>query len=168
MARFDIDLETIRQLASLLGEADLNEVEIEQGRMRLRLTRRPANPPESTTRHEFDQKSGNPAIERNSGPVSDPVHSENISSSAPTALSPKQKAGIVTSPMVGIAYLGPEPGAEPFVTPGNYVRKGQTIMIIEAMKTMNPIQAPHDGKVIEIMTENSKPVEFGEPLFIIE
>ncbi|EKE68982.1 acetyl-CoA carboxylase biotin carboxyl carrier protein, partial [Oceanibaculum indicum] len=76
--------------------------------------------------------------------------------------------GTVPSPMVGTAYLTPEPGAEPFVRQGDAVRKGQTIAIVEAMKVMNPIPSPRDGTVTKIMISNGQPVEFGEPLMVIE
>ena len=75
---------------------------------------------------------------------------------------------VVTSPMVGTAYLAPEPGAAPFVLEGDTVREGQTLMIVEAMKTMNPIPAPRAGKVVKILVNDGQPVEFGEPLLRIE
>ncbi len=76
--------------------------------------------------------------------------------------------GTVPSPMVGTAYLAPEPGARPYVEVGSQVRAGQTVLIIEAMKTMNQIPAPRSGRVVQILVEDSQPVEFGEPLMIIE
>jgi acetyl-CoA carboxylase biotin carboxyl carrier protein len=76
--------------------------------------------------------------------------------------------GVVPSPMVGTAYLAPEPGARPYVEVGSQVRAGQTVLIVEAMKTMNQIPAPRSGRVVQILIEDAQPVEFGEPLMIIE
>jgi acetyl-CoA carboxylase biotin carboxyl carrier protein len=91
---------------------------------------------------------------------------------APAALDtqgdPMTHPGVVTSPMVGLAYLAPEPGARPFVDVGSMVKAGDTLLIIEAMKTMNQIPAPRAGTVRQILVEDSQPVEFGEPLMIIE
>jgi acetyl-CoA carboxylase biotin carboxyl carrier protein len=83
-------------------------------------------------------------------------------------LDPAKHPGLVTSPMVGTAYIGPEPGARPFVEVGSRVQAGETLLIIEAMKTMNQIPAPRAGTVIQILIEDGQPVEFGEPLMIIE
>ena len=81
---------------------------------------------------------------------------------------PAKHPGVVPSPMVGTAYLGPEPGARPYVEVGSQVRAGQTLLIVEAMKTMNQIPAPRAGRVVQILVEDAQPVEFGEPLMIIE
>ena len=84
------------------------------------------------------------------------------------AIEPSQHPGLVASPMVGTAYLGPAPGARPFVDVGTQVKAGDTLIIIEAMKTMNQIPAPRSGTVIQILVEDGQPVEYGEPLMIIE
>jgi acetyl-CoA carboxylase biotin carboxyl carrier protein len=84
------------------------------------------------------------------------------------AIDPAKHPGVVTSPMVGTAYAAPEPGARPFVEVGSRVRTGDTLLIIEAMKTMNQIPSPRAGTVIQILIEDGQPVEFGEPLMIIE
>jgi acetyl-CoA carboxylase biotin carboxyl carrier protein len=84
------------------------------------------------------------------------------------SIDPAKHPGVVTSPMVGTAYVGPEPGARPFVEVGSRVRAGDTLLIVEAMKTMNQIPSPHAGTVIQILIEDGQPVEFGEPLMIIE
>src|SRR5262249_61271672 len=86
----------------------------------------------------------------------------------PAPLDPAKHPGAVTSPMVGTAYVGPEPGARPFVEVGSRVRVGDTLLIIEAMKTMNQIPSPRAGAVVQILIEDGQPVEFGEPLMIIE
>jgi acetyl-CoA carboxylase biotin carboxyl carrier protein len=145
-----VDQALIRELADLLTETGLTEIEIDRAGTRIRVARgggamvyapqAPAPPPVATPASRSDDRSGEPA----------------------------SRAGAVTSPMVGTAYLSPEPGARPYVDIGDMVREGQTVMIIEAMKTMNQIPAPRSGKVIEILVEDAQPVEFGEPLMIIE
>jgi acetyl-CoA carboxylase biotin carboxyl carrier protein len=86
----------------------------------------------------------------------------------PVPLDPAKHPGVVTSPMVGTAYVGPEPGGRPFVEVGSRVQAGDTLLIVEAMKTMNQIPSPRAGTVIQILIEDGQPVEFGEPLMIIE
>ena len=144
-----VDQALIRELADLLTETGLTEIEIDRAGTRVRVARggammyapqTPAPPPGATPASKADDRSGEPA----------------------------SRAGAVTSPMVGTAYLSPEPGARAYVDIGDTVREGQTVMIIEAMKTMNQIPAPRSGKVIEILVEDAQPVEFGEPLMIIE
>ncbi|HEY9233558.1 MAG TPA: biotin/lipoyl-containing protein, partial [Phenylobacterium sp.] len=84
------------------------------------------------------------------------------------AAEPQRRGDVVNSPMVGTVYLQPEPGALPFVKVGDTVTAGQTLMIVEAMKTMNPIPAPRGGKITEVIVQDAQPVEFGEPLIVIE
>ncbi|MGB8548003.1 MAG: biotin/lipoyl-containing protein, partial [Xanthobacteraceae bacterium] len=86
----------------------------------------------------------------------------------PAGVDPAQHPGVVTSPMVGTAYRAPEPGAKPFIEVGSTVEAGATLLVIEAMKTMNQIPAPRSGTVVQILFEDAQPVEFGEPLLIIE
>jgi acetyl-CoA carboxylase biotin carboxyl carrier protein len=148
--------ELIRELANLLRETGLGELEIEDKNIRVRLAR------------------GGPPVK--SATVSSDSHVESASSGdgrareAPTEESTdlEQHPGVVKSPMVGTAYLAPTPGAQNFVEIGKEVKQGQTIIIIEAMKTMNQIQAPRSGRVSHIFVENGQPVEYGEPLLIIE
>jgi len=142
----DIESGWIRELASILYETGLTEIEVEKGDVRLRVSRAAAGPV---------------------GHAAPPAPAPAESPAAP-APSPAAHPGTVPSPMVGTAYLAPTPGADPFVTKGDQVREGQTLMIIEAMKTMNPIAAPRAGVVKEILVSDSQPVEFGEPLAIIE
>ena len=144
-----VDQDLIRQLAELLNETGLTEIEVEQNNTRVRIARNltiaaaaPAAPAAAA-----------PAQPR---PADEPP------------VEPANHAGAVTSPMVGTAYLAAEPGARPFVDVGDRVSEGQTVMIIEAMKTMNQIPAPRAGTVKEILVEDAQPVEFGEPLMIIE
>jgi acetyl-CoA carboxylase biotin carboxyl carrier protein len=147
-----IDQEMIRALARLLDDTGLTEIEIEQEGLRVRVARQAA----------FAQASMH-AVHVPPPPVAAP---------APAAieipLDPGKHPGVVTSPMVGVAYLAPEPGARPFVDIGSVVKAGDPVLIIEAMKTMNQIPAPRAGTVKQILIEDGRPVEFGEPLMIIE
>ncbi|WP_082735644.1 acetyl-CoA carboxylase biotin carboxyl carrier protein [Polycladidibacter stylochi] len=145
---FDQDL--IRQLASLLDETKLSEIEVEQNDLRIRVARQ----------LNVEARAVAPA------PVAavQPASAVEVAVSADAANHP----GAVTSPMVGTAYMAPEPGARPFVDVGDSVREGDTILIVEAMKTMNQIPATKSGKITSILVEDGQPVEFGEPLVIIE
>lgn len=140
----------IRDLADLLNETGLSEIEIERDGLRVRVARQltmtamPAFAPGSAA---ASAAAGNAAK-----PVADPA----------------QHPGTVKSPMVGTAYRSPEPGAATFIEIGSRVAQGQTLLIIEAMKTMNHIPAPKSGTVSAILVDNGQPVEFGEPLVIIE
>jgi acetyl-CoA carboxylase biotin carboxyl carrier protein len=144
-----IDQDLIRQLAKLLEETRLTEIEVEEEGFRVRVARgAPDVPPSASV-----------------GPTSVPAP---VAISVPASLDPAKHPGVVTSPMVGTAYLGPEPGARPYVDVGSEVQLGQTLLIVEAMKTMNQIPAPSAGKVVQILIADGQPVEFGEPLMIVE
>ncbi len=149
-----IDQDLIRELAALLTETDLTEIEVEQNGLRLRVARQ-----SSTVQAAFPLTQAQPA------PTAQGV---STTSQAESAGSPSDHPGAVTSPMVGTAYLAPEPGAPNFVREGEKVSEGQTVMIVEAMKTMNHIPAPRSGTVTRLLVANEQPVEFGEPLLIIE
>lgn len=149
MASFDIDGDLVRKLAELLRETGLSEIEFAEGEKRIRVTRPTA--PQAAAAHA-------PVA---AAPV--PV----VVTAAPAAR-PGNHPGAVTSPMVGTAYTAAEPGGTPFVRPGDVVKAGQTVLIIEAMKVMNPIKAPRGGTVTEVMVSDAQPVEFGEVLLIIE
>jgi len=148
-----VDHEVIRELAKLLDETGLTEIEFERDGVSVR-------------------------VARHSGTLVPRARSAEVSVVAPAAagamipaaapLDPSQHPGLVASPMVGTAYLGPAPGARPFVDVGSQVKAGDTLIIIEAMKTMNQIPAPRSGTVIQILVGDSQPVEYGEPLMIIE
>jgi acetyl-CoA carboxylase biotin carboxyl carrier protein len=145
------DSALIRELAQLLDETSLTEIEIERAGLRLRVARNisiaasmPAN---------FVQAAAAPAA---------------AAAAAPPTADLSQHPGAVPSPMVGTAYWAPEPGAKPFIEVGAKVSVGQTLLIIEAMKTMNQIPSPRAGTVTQILIEDGQPVEFGEPLVIIE
>jgi acetyl-CoA carboxylase biotin carboxyl carrier protein len=143
-----IDHDVIRELAKLLDETGLTEIAIEQAGVSVRVSRHA------------------PAVAR-ARPAEPTVPSP---SAAPgtAMIAPAQHPGLVVSPMVGTAYRGPAPGARPFVEIGSAVKTGDTLLIIEAMKTMNQIPAPRAGAVIQILIEDGQPVEYGQPLMIIE
>jgi acetyl-CoA carboxylase biotin carboxyl carrier protein len=149
MSKSGVDQELIRQLAALLTETDLSEIEIETDDLKLRVARQIT----PTVTHVA------PAV---AAPAAAPA------AAAPSAADAAAHPGAVTSPMVGTAYLAPEPGAPVFVSVGQMVSEGQTILIIEAMKTMNHIPAPRSGKLSAVLVDDGQPVEFGEPLFVIE
>jgi acetyl-CoA carboxylase biotin carboxyl carrier protein len=144
-----IDHETIRELARLLDETGLTEIAIERDGISIRVAR----------------NSGAAAARTRQAEV--PVALPGVAG-APAPIDPTQHPGLVASPMVGTAYRAAEPGARPFVEVGSQVKAGETLIIIEAMKTMNQIPAPRSGAVIQILVEDGQPVEYGEPLMIIE
>ncbi len=146
-SNFKVDAEAIRELAHLLDETGLNEIEIEDTGRRLRVAR------------------GLTSVPAAAAPAPVPV-AQTSEASAP-APSDIAEAGAVASPMVGTAYLAPEPGAAPFVKVGDSVAEGDTLLIIEAMKVMNPIRAPHGGTVDRVLIENGSPVEYGQSLIIL-
>jgi len=143
-----IDHDLIRELAKLLEETGLTEIEFERNGERVRVARRAkraAGPATAASASSAAQ------VAADDGPID---HTGN--------------PGLVTSPMVGTAYLGAEPGARAYVEIGSRVRAGETLLIVEAMKTMNQIPAPRAGTVTQILIEDGQPVEFGEPLMIVE
>ncbi|MGE5504430.1 MAG: acetyl-CoA carboxylase biotin carboxyl carrier protein [Actinomycetota bacterium] len=150
MAKTPIDAEIVRSLAALLDETSLTEIEYDTGTLRIRVAR--AGSPVHVAHA--------PMPAGVAAPVAQPAHA----APADDASHP----GAVTSPMVGVAYLAPEPGAAKFLNVGDTVAEGQTLMLIEAMKTFNPIRAPRGGKLTRVLVTDGQPVEFGEPLAIIE
>lgn len=152
-----IDQDLIRELAKLLDETALSEIEVEQNGLRVRIVRQ-AHSVQSASPIFPITSIGEGRLTTAAIPVDTPA----------TAVDPLKHPGVVTSPMVGTAYRSPEPGAKAFVEVGSQVKAGDTLLIIEAMKTMNQIPAPKAGAVTQILVENGQPVEFGEPLVIIE
>jgi acetyl-CoA carboxylase biotin carboxyl carrier protein len=144
----------IRSLANLLNETGLTEIEIEENNLRIRVARMLTAAPISATVPL-------------TAPAFAPTGQAAGAGAAPSS-NLENHPGVVTSPMVGTAYRSPEPGAPPFVEVGSTVREGQTLLIVEAMKTMNQIASPRSGTVRRILVENGQPVEYGEPLMIIE
>jgi acetyl-CoA carboxylase biotin carboxyl carrier protein len=148
MTKHNVDAELVRMLAALLDETGLTELEYATNALRVRV-----------------------AKNHGGGATAAPA-----ASLAPAAAGPEERAsapaaehpGAVTSPMVGTAYCAPEPGAATFVKVGDAVRQGQTLLIIEAMKVMNPVAAPRAGTVTEILVHDAQPVEYGEVLLVIE
>jgi len=147
-----IDHDAIRDLAKLLDETGLSEIEIERDGVSIRVARNFGAPAARTRSSE-------------SSAVAGPI---TLATPAAVPIEPLNHPGLVASPMVGTAYLGPTPGARPFVETGMQVKEGDILIIIEAMKTMNQIPAPRSGTVIQILIEDGHPVEYGEPLMIIE
>lgn len=147
MSKAGVDQELIRQLAALLTETDLSEIEIETDGLKLRVARQVAQ-----------------AVTHIAAPA---AHAP-AAAAAPAAAEAASHPGAVNSPMVGTAYLAPEPGAAVFAQVGAQISEGQTVLIIEAMKTMNHIPAPRSGKLTAVLVDDGQPVEFGEPLFVIE
>jgi len=147
------DSALIRELALLLDETSLSEIEIERAGLRLRVARN------ISVATSVPVAMAAPAA---------PAAAVASSSAAAAVTDFAKHPGVVPSPMVGTAYWAPEPGAKPFIEVGSRVTAGQTLLIIEAMKTMNQIPSPRAGTVTQILVEDGQPVEFGEPLVIIE
>jgi acetyl-CoA carboxylase biotin carboxyl carrier protein len=146
MSKTLIDSELVRSLAALLDETNLSEIEYEATGFRIRVARHAAPP----LIHAAPAAPA-PAI-----------------AAAAASNDPGSHPGAVKSPMVGVAYLSPEPGAAHFINIGDIVAEGQTLLLIEAMKTFNPIRAARGGKITAILVHDGQPVEFGEPLLIVE
>ena len=144
-----VDTDLVRQLAAMLDESDLSEIEVQDGARRIVVKRK---------------LGGAPALMHQPSPsttVEVPPPSE------PAEVTAANHPGAVKSPMVGTAYLSGEPGAKPFVSAGDKVAVGDTLLIVEAMKVMNPITAPKSGTVTQVMVSDAQPVEFDQPLVVI-
>ncbi len=150
MTRLPVDADAIRALADILVETGLTEIEIAEGDSRIRVARAPATIQAAASVPALAAAAPSPAAE------------------APAVTDFSQHPGAVKSPMVGVVYLGPEPGAPPFIAVGQTVTAGQTLLLIEAMKTFNQIKAPKAGTVSRIFANSGVPVEYGEVLLIIE
>ena len=145
-----IDKKIIKELSDYLDEFDLTEIEYSENNVKYKVSKSSKG-----IVHEQITSSGNQP--RGSSPASSPVTADNVN-----------KANIIKSPMVGTAYLAPEPGAKPFVTVGANIKKGQTIIIIEAMKTMNHVPSTKDGVVKKILVTDGEAVEFDQDLILVE
>ena len=154
-----IDTTTVNELAHILKETDLTEIEVESGDMRIRVSR------EAPT--QYIQASAAPAAP---APVATPSPSAAAPAAAPTADAPSAATNgfEVPAPMVGTVYMAPAPGADAFVKIGSNVKEGETLLIIEAMKVMNQIPAPKSGTVTSFLVADGDPVEYGQPLLVIE
>lgn len=153
MSRLLVDADAIRALAEILTDTGLTEIEIAEKDNRIRVVRAAA-----------------PVAHAVPAPVPAPVAAPPVAAApaAPAVTDPSKHPGAVTSPMVGVAYLAPDPSSPPFVTEGQQVSAGQTLLLIEAMKTFNQIKAPRAGTLSRVLIQSGDPVEFGEALVIIE
>lgn len=152
-----LDAGLVRELAAILREADLGEVEIEHEGLRIRVSKATSMAPIAPTIMQ--------------APMAAPAAVSPAAAPAPNAAAPSAPAApsnATTSPMVGTVYLSPEPGTKAFVAVGDKVKNGDTLMLIEAMKTFNPVTADAAGTVKEILVSDAQPVEFGEPLIVVE
>ena len=143
----NIDSKLVRELAEMLAETGLSEIEVEDGERKIRVVRQIAAAPVAV--------------------AAAPVAAAPIAAPAAEAAAAPAPVDAVKSPMVGTVYLAPEPGAADFVAVGKAVKAGDTLVIVEAMKVMNPIIAPKAGTISAILVENGQPVEYGQPLFIL-
>jgi acetyl-CoA carboxylase biotin carboxyl carrier protein len=148
-----VDIDLVRQLAAVLDETNLTEIEVEDGERRVRVARTVTAAPATMV-----------AAPAPAAVAAAPA----VAAAAPVAAAAAPAANAIKSPMVGTAYLLPEPGAKPFVAVGQKVAAGDTLLIIEAMKVMNQIAAPAAGTVSAILIENGQPVEFDQPLVVVE
>ena len=154
----EIDTALVRSLADILNDTDLTEIEVERGDLKIRVAR-------EVTMAAPVQYAAAPAPAAQAPAPAAPAPASMPSDPATIVARSGEE---VKSPMVGTAYLQASPEAPPFVQPGDKVKKGQTLLIVEAMKTMNPIQSPRDGVVVEVLVGDAQPVEFGEPLVLLE
>ena len=157
-AKSKLDAQFVRELAGILNDADLSEVEVEHEGYRIRVSK--SHPQVAPAPAQYIAPS--PAAVPPPAAQAAPAVAASEPSDSPAA------AGAITSPMVGTVYHAPEPGAKAFVSVGDKVSKGDTLMLIEAMKTFNPVDSPRDGTVTQIIADDGQPVEFGEPLIVVE
>jgi len=152
-----IDASLVRELADILKDTELTEIEVEREDLRIRVARELTAAPVHVTAPAAPAPAPAPAA----------VHSPPETPAAVGAADARSHPGAVTSPMVGTVYLRPNPESGPFKAVGDTVKEGETILLVEAMKTFNPITAPKAGTLSELLVEDSQPVEYGEALFII-
>ncbi len=149
-----VDIELVRQLAAVLDDTNLTEIEVEDGNRKVRVARKVSAAPVA-----YAAPAPLAAAPAAAAPAAMP--------SDPASITPAHE-NAVKSPMVGTVYLAAEPGAKPFISVGDQVKAGDTLLIVEAMKVMNPIAAPHGGTVKAILVDNGQPVEFDQPLVVVE
>jgi acetyl-CoA carboxylase biotin carboxyl carrier protein len=162
------DPATIRELAKILRETDLTEIELVEKESRIRVVREIPAAPAPIVQSYAAALPPMPAALAAPAPMAAPAPIAAAPAPAAQAEFDPKNPGAVTSPMVGVAYLSPEPGSAPFVNVGAQVQAGQTLLLIEAMKTFNQIKAPKAGTVTRILVESGMPVEYGEPLMLVE
>lgn len=152
-----VDADLVRQLAELLDQTQLTEIEVQDGERRIKVAR------------QVQAVSAVHAAPQFAAPVTPPLAAPAAAPAAPAAApAADANANAIRSPMVGTVYLAPEPGAKDFVSVGDQVKAGDTLLIVEAMKVMNPITAPQGGTVKAILVSNGAPVEFDQPLVVVE
>jgi acetyl-CoA carboxylase biotin carboxyl carrier protein len=151
-----VDTGLVRQLAQLINENDLSEIEVQDGTRRIVVKRKLTAAPAPAH------------VSYAAAPAPSAAPAAPAQSAAPAQAAPEDHPGTVKSPMVGTVYLSGEPGAKPFVAPGDRVSEGDTLLIVEAMKVMNPITAPRSGVVRQVLVSNAQPIEYDQPLVIIE
>jgi acetyl-CoA carboxylase biotin carboxyl carrier protein len=154
-----VDAGLVRQLAELLDTTRLTEIEVQDGDRRIRVAR------------TVTMTAAAPAVQMQASPAAAPIAGAAPApapAAQPALAPPAEHPGLVKSPMVGTVYMSAEPGAAPFVSPGKQVAAGDTLLIVEAMKVMNPIVAPKAGTVTQVLVENGQPVEFDQPLVVVE
>ena len=148
----------VRNLANILNDTDLTEIEVEKGTLRVRVAR-----------ENFTMSAPMQAAPVHAAPLAAaPAAAAPSAAPAPAAAPADDRKNAMKSPMVGTAYIRPSPEAEPFVKVGDMVKAGATVILVEAMKTFNPIAAEKTGKLTALFVDDAQPVEFGEPLFVIE
>lgn len=153
-SKSQLDAKLVRELAAILSEANLGEVEVEHDGLRIRVSKATSMAPVAA-----------PAVVQAPAPVAAAAPAAAPAAPAAAAATP---SNAITSPMVGTVYLAPDPDSKPFVNVGDKVKAGDTLMLIEAMKTFNPVEATSAGTVKEILASDGQPVEFGEPLIVVE
>lgn len=157
-----VDSKLVRELADILNDTELTEIEVEKGELRIRVAREITAAPAVYASQPMHAPMAAPAAAPAPAPASAPE-----TPAAPGAADAKSHPGAVTSPMVGTVYLRPSPEADQFKKAGDSVKEGETILLVEAMKTFNPITAPKSGTLTELLVDDAQPVEYGEALFII-
>jgi len=160
-----VDPDVVRDMAKLLEETGLSEIEVERGGVRVRVAKNGGHGMAAPIPAQAQ-----PVLPPLAAPVTQPQTVVTPPSQEPPNAEekPKPRGVAATSPMVGTVYLSPQPGAPAYVQPGSSVKEGDTVCIIEAMKTMNPVTAPVSGKISEISVQNAQPVEYGQQLMLIE
>ena len=161
-----VDPALVRTLAELLDSTQLTEIEVQDGARRIRVVRNIAAPVQSAP--QMASAPAAPAYAPPAAPAAAPAASPPVAAPDPAANPTAEHPGTIRSPMVGTAYLSPEPTAKPFASPGDTVAAGDTLLIVEAMKVMNPIISPRAGTVRAVFVETGQPVEFDQPLVIVE
>jgi acetyl-CoA carboxylase biotin carboxyl carrier protein len=152
----NVDTALIEKLAELLQRTGLTEIELSEGEARIRVAK------------QLAPVAAHATLQAPMAAPAPPLAPQAAVETAPVRAADADHPGAVRAPMVGTAYLTPEPGADPFVSVGSEVREGQTLLIVEAMKVMNPIRAPRSGRIASIMVTNGDPVEYDELLLIID